>query len=499
LSVALLVECGLKILRAHVSAWANVRYHYLKSKRAFSHILTADLLSTERQGAAVHLERLNALDELRDFLGGQVLPLLVDLPFGVIFFIVMATINPLLSLLFVGVMGAMLFFSRGQTGNLFAIFKKRNVKNQEKINYLIDILEGIHTVKAFGMESQMMRHYEKLQQRMATDDNLVAAIHAEQARFGSMMTHMNVVVLASVALFFVMAHGMTFGELAACIVLAARIMIPYSKAMVLYGRLQAIRIARMHENEILNLPQESAYPHNHFEIEKGKIDIHNLGFRFSKAEPWVFRNINLTVAPGEIIAITSETQSGKSTLLALLAGLYEPEEGDIRIDNVDIMYINKMAYREKIGYIPQNGVLFQGNVLDNMTGFQEAEISSKTLALSTALGLDDIIQTLPYGYETVLGQTAVDSVSRGIKQRIVIARAFINQPKIVLFDEGNAAMDSKSDTKLKQFILENKGKWTCIMVTHRPSMIALADRVYHLSAEGLRELSPTLSEVSHAN
>ena len=166
-------------------------------------------------------------------------------------------------------------------------------------------------------------------------------------------------------------------------------------------------------------------------------------------------------------------------------GLYVPNKGKILLDGYDISQFQSESIRSQIAYLPSEGKLFNGTIMENLTKFQENEYHKQAKAIAKQLGLADIIQSLPEGYETMLGEQVTDILSRGIKQRIVIARELMNNPPIILFDEANSAIDIRGDEFLKATLASMKGKSTIILISYRPSTLQLADKFYQLKQKGI--------------
>lgn len=159
------------------------------------------------------------------------------------------------------------------------------------------------------------------------------------------------------------------------------------------------------------------------------------------------------------------------------------------MDGMDLNELDPSSVRRKIGYLPQHGVLFNGTILENLTMFKP-ELEDKALRMARLLGLDDVVARMPLGYDTQVGNGAYDSLPRGIKQRVAIARALMVDPVVLLFDEANAAMDSAGDRVLTEFLEQARGKRTLILVSHRPSLLKMADEIYDLNNGALQKREP---------
>jgi ATP-binding cassette subfamily C protein LapB len=222
---------------------------------------------------------------------------------------------------------------------------------------------------------------------------------------------------------------------------------------------------------------------------QGRITLENVSFRFGDKAPFVISDVDIDIGEGECIGIAGGNGSGKSTLLALMQGALRPSVGRVLVDGHDVAAYDPQTVREQIAYLPQSGVLFQGTILQNITLFRP-EFDDVAVEMAALLGLDEVVATMAFGFDTPVGDGAYDSLPRGIKQRIAIARALVNNPRCVLFDEANTAIDTTGDNFMRVWLERAKGKRTLVLVTHRPSLLKLADRVFDLDAGRLTPRPP---------
>jgi ATP-binding cassette, subfamily C, bacterial LapB len=166
----------------------------------------------------------------------------------------------------------------------------------------------------------------------------------------------------------------------------------------------------------------------------------------------------------------------------LLAGLLQPTSGRIKFDGNDISQFDPRAVRKVAAYLPQKPELFSGTVMENLTGFRKGEAEDTAIMLAEQLGLDEKIALLPGGYETQLGDTTAESLPAGTRQQIAIVRSLVTRPAIILFDEANSNLDSQDDARLRDTLATYRGRSTVVMVSHRPSMLGISDRVFRLSS-----------------
>jgi ATP-binding cassette subfamily C protein LapB len=282
---------------------------------------------------------------------------------------------------------------------------------------------------------------------------------------------------------------MTTGGLAACSLLAGRALQPLQRAIGIWNRFQTFALARDRLREMFELEVEAQSGMPPLPPVKGRLELRNISFRYGEKMPWILKDVSVTIEAGECIAIVGGNGSGKTTLLALMQGTLAPTVGRVLVDGNDLQAHDPHTVRTQIAYLPQHGMLFQGTILQNITMYRN-ELDLAAMDTADALGLDEVVATMAQGYDTPVGDSAYDSLPRGIRQRIAIARALVNDPKVVLFDEANTAVDGAGDKLLTGALEHMKGRNSMVLVTHRPSMIRMADRVFDLSNGTLSERTP---------
>ncbi|WP_297018587.1 ABC transporter transmembrane domain-containing protein [Thalassospira sp.] len=476
---ALVLEAILRLGRAYISSLSAAKFEHYSSQQAVGHLLSASLTDYGKTAPGLHLQRLNSLNMLRDFYSGQAIGAVVDLPFIVLFLALIAVIGGHLVFVPLGILLVFFLTAMFLGRDLRAALDDRSQSDERRYNFIIETLTGIHTIKSMAMENLMIRRHDQLQTQCAGDDLRAARSAHAAVNASATFSMLTMVLVAAVGSVLVINGQLTVGGLAACTMLSGRSIQPLQRAMTLWTQFQNIRVARQRVNELFEIEEEDALGSADMPLLDGKIELRNVAFSHADGKK-IFENLDLLVEPGDSIAITGDNGTGKTTLLWLLMGALRPDRGEVLLDGKDPADYTAESTRRQIAYLPQHGVMFKGTILENITGFRKEIGVERVIEIARRLGLDDIVMRMPEGYDTEVGGQASETLPRGVKQRIAVARALIDYPRIVLFDEANSSLDIAGDNIMTSLMVELKKHCTLVMVSHRPSLIAMANKQYRL-------------------
>ena len=480
LVVVLMLDGILRVVRSHITGWTAARFEHLAGCAAVDRLLSTDITAFERDAPGIHLDRISAIDALRDFHAGQAKLLIVDLPFVLLFLgLIWIIAGPLV------LVPVVLLAVLAVTAILVGLALKQSLHERadlddRRYNFIIEALSGIHTVKVMAMEALLQRRYERLQESGAATTYRSTFLSNVATAIGSLFSNLTMVSVAAVGATYVMATELSIGGLAACTLLAGRAVQPLLRALGLWTQFQNIQVASQRVDTLFSLEPEARAADDNAGKLSGAVELQNVSFAYGADEPTLFDKINLKIKPGEIIGISGGTGSGKTSLLMLMMNALRPTEGRVLFDGIEVSHYKPDTLRRQVAYLAQNAVLFQGTILENITMFRGSEATEAGLAAAQLLGLDKQIHRLPAGFETRVGDGAQDELPTGLKQGIVMARALAGNPCLILFDEANSALDSRSDSVLKGALQSLKGGPSMVLVSHRPSMLKLADRVFEI-------------------
>ncbi len=485
--VALIAELALKILRAYVSSWSSARFTNNMGRQLFHHLVYSDLSQFKQHTAGEYLDKFNSAESIRDYYCGQNLTLLVDIPFIVIYLALMFVISPIVSIVpcivIIYMVAAGVLTSEKVKTNMAAKTSMSEVKSK----FLIEMLSGIHTIKALGMEEQFLRRYERLHQREILGNYELIQNSSESSRNASMYSQLAVILTGCVGGIMVIYRMLSVGGLAAEILIVGRLMLPITKLISYLERRKELAVALEDLNFLMSFKEE--YPENLIKLDpyQGGLSLQNVSFSHVNSDRVILDNINLSIKSKETVILHGAIGAGKSTLLLLISSIYKPSSGSITVDDINLNEVDLDNYRRQVAYMSDGGELFTGTILENLTLLEPEKYGADAKQLAKELGLHDIIEAMPQAYDTLVGTGTVDLLSKGHKQLVLIIRALVDQPKLILFDEANLALDVDSDVRLRKYLLTLKGKCTMILNTYRPSLIAMGDRHVKLADGKLTE------------
>lgn len=477
-AIVLLLDLALKTARAHIAGWAGAHFEHQVAVNSVSTLLSADLDSIEAEAPGRHLDRLGGVDMVRDFYSSQASLALVDLPFVLIFLALLAWIaGPLVLvpavLLVIFSLAALRLGARLRTA-----IKDRDVWDDRRYNFIIEALSGLHTIKSLAMEQLIERRYERLMQSCSTAGMRIAYLSGLAQSLGSSFSQITMVLVVSSGAFLVIGDTLSIGGLAACTLLAGRTVQPVLRSLGIWTRFQSIQVA---EEKLAELDR---YPAAVIRDSQGSdrlnsVELDNVSFSYESDGAEILRGISLKIKRGEIVGIRGGNGSGKTTLLRLMMGSIRPTKGKICLNGTPLDEASANL-TNAIAYLPQTPVLFAGSVLDNITMFRPDEMLDDALRMAARLGLDRVFARYPRGFETEIGASASSILPGGVGQRIAIARALLNKPRLILFDEANNALDGRGDAMLVDILQRLRKSTAIVMVTYRPSLLKISDRRYDL-------------------
>jgi ATP-binding cassette subfamily C protein LapB len=475
LAVVVVLDGVLRLARQALSQWSAARWEHLTSCRAVAHLLQADPAALRREKPGQQLDRLNAIETLRDYYGGPGRLALIDLPFVPIYLLLIGAIAGLLVLVPLAVLLVVATAVPLIAVRLRDALARRHTVDDRRAAFVLEALGNIRTIKTLAAERLMLRRYERLPQTsgQATHASVIWSNAAQTV--GTLLTSGVLVATATVGAIMVMGGSLTLGGLAACTLLTGRAVQPVLRALGLWTQLQGIGLAKRKLADLRALPQgavrlsEDGAPalSGAIAVQGVQLDTPDGGRLFDR--------LDLSVAPGEMVTVSGASGAGKSALLAVLSGDLPVTAGEVRYDGRDIARSGR-GVRAQIALVPQMPVLFHGSLLDNVTMFEEGAAIDRALETAAALGLDVDVNRLPGGWDTQVAEGIGHELPMSVRQKVTIVRALARRPRVLLLDESNSALDGAADARLRDLLAGARGRMSVVMVTLRPSIQRVADR-----------------------
>jgi ATP-binding cassette subfamily C protein LapB len=421
---------------------------------------------------------LRAFESVRDFISSATVIAFIDVPFAVLFLVVIGWIAwPLVFPFLIGVL-LLLVYAMTVQGRMHELAEMTYRAGAQRNATLIEGLVGMETVKALGGEAPIQRRWEKsaaLLARLSTQLRLLSA----SATHGAAWVQQTVSVVVIVIGVYLIGDGaLSVGGLVACYMLSSRAMAPIGQVA---GLLVQYHVAATALNSLDSWMQRDVErPDGANFISrptlKGEIELRDLGFHYPGQETEALRNVSLRIRPGEHVAILGRIGSGKTTLEKLILGLYRPTSGALLIDGIDQRQLDPAELRRHIGYVPQDVTLFYGSLRDNITMAVPQADDAAVLRAAEVAGIAQFVNTHPQGFDMQVGERG-SLLSGGQRQGVAIARAVIGAPEILLLDEPTASMDQASEEEVKRRLRTYAEGRTMIVVTHRTSLLDLVERI----------------------
>lgn len=482
---AIALEAVLRLVRSYLLLRNGASYEHRLSCLAMGRILNARLGSTNSSGIGEQLNRVSSIATLKDFHSGYALTVLAELAFVPIFLCVIAYLYPPVAVVAGLVLLVFALLSLVVGVGVRKAIEARETANDTRFNFLIEVLDGIRTVKTLALERLMARRYDALQAR-STQANFNAA-----QRTGALITlsavfsHAMVAAVVGFGAYAVLGGEITAGALVATIVLSARTMPPMQRALALWARYQDYRRARTLLRAVCSAPQQvvegpaSPLPRQ----RDGQVQLK--GVHFSLRGVTVAKGLDLSLRRGDTVAITGGDAQQRSLLLALIAGIYPPNEGSVEIDRLPIASYSSLELTRHVGLVRASAPVFRGTIRDNITAFGQHNVALAR-EVSALLGIDKEVAALASGLDTMLTGGATENISPGLAQRITIARALAPKPRIILFDNADRALDRSGYARLYSVLARLKGRITMVITSDDANVRGLADRTLLLEDGRLR-------------
>ncbi len=467
----------LKTLRGYFVDNAGKRADVLLSARIFEQVLNIQM-AAKPQSAGGFANQLRDFESLRDFFTSATLITLVDIPFLVIFLLIIYMIGgpvayvPMAAVPIVIIGGLVVQYP------LRHAIRKTQEEAAQKQGVVVETIGALETIKSLGAEGRMQGEWERFVGASAKTGLSARTVSQLGINLAGMATQLVTVGVVVFGVYRIAANEMTVGALIACTILSGRTMLPLSQVAGLLSRLHQSMAALKMLNEIMALPVEREPGKRYLSrnITSGAIEFQNVTFTYPGGDVPALKEVSFRIEPGERVGILGPIGSGKTTVSKLLINLYAPQEGSVLIEGTDVRQIDPADIRRAVGVTMQDVLLFQASMRDNIAMGAPHADDAQILKAATLAGVHEFVSRHPHGYDMQVGERG-QTLSGGQRQCIALARALLPDPPILMLDEPSSMMDMASERQFAERLKLNLHDKTLILVTHRPSLFHLVDRL----------------------
>lgn len=487
LLLAILFEAALSGIRSYVFAHTTSKLDVELGDRLFKHLLELPIGYFQSRRVGDSVARVRELEQIRSFLTGNALTLVIDLAFSFVFLAVMFCYSVKLTLYVLLAVPAYALLSIVFTPVLRARLNDRFNRSAENQAFLVETISGIETLKAMAVEPSWMQEWQR--QLASYVRSGLSATTTGLAAGGGVRLVSRLVTLAIMwaGAWCVMDGQLTVGQLIAFNMLAAQVAAPILRLAQMWNDFQQVGVSMERLGDILNARTEVAGPRTALPRIDGSVEFDQVSFRYRSDSAEVLRGVSFRVAAGEVLGIVGRSGSGKSTVTKLIQRLYVPSRGKILIDGQDVAVIDASSLRSQIGVVLQENVLFNRSVRENIALAQPLASLEEIIAVAKLAGAHEFICELPEGYDTAIGENGT-GLSGGQRQRIALARALLKDPRILIMDEATSALDYESERIIQDGMDRICRGRTVMIVAHRLSAVRHADRILVLERGEIAEM-----------
>jgi ATP-binding cassette subfamily C protein LapB len=440
--------------------------------------------------AGAYAHHLAQVEQMREFFASATLSAISDLPFIIIFVgMVFVVGGPLGWVLVIGIPLLMLLSALIQ-GALRRAMSSHMQQQADLHGVLVEAVDGLEDLKAAGAQGRFLRKYEEATAAAATAMLRTRSITSWTMNISAITQQLVTMVMLVWGVYLIDDKVISGGALIGAVMFATRAVAPLSSVTSLATRYQGARAAMRALDEVMNKPTEREPGKVYLPRREltGRIGLVDIGFSYpaspdqgTAAGPRVLKGVTLRVEPGERVAILGRIGSGKSSMLRLLAGLYQPSEGQVEVDGIDLRQIDPADYRARVGFVAQDPRLFNGTLRDNVLLDRPSADPARLVDVAKLTGLDRLIAAHPQGWELPVGEAGA-LLSGGQRQLVALARCLVTQPQVLLMDEPTSSMDAQSEVAFLRQLKEACGNCTLVLVTHRPAVLELVSRIVVVDA-----------------
>jgi len=479
----------LNLIRTFLFTDTTNRIDIATSGNILTHLFRLPLGYFDNRPVGEISTRIAELGTIRSFLTGTALTLILDVIFGVLYLFVCISYSGLLTAVALGVVPLYLALVYVVSPVIKSQLRIAAEANAAASSLMVEALTGIQTVKAQHAETTLRWRWQQRYARFISSNFRTTIIGTTAGSIGSFFNEIGGLAVLWVGAYLVLKGELTIGQLIAFRIISGNVVGPIIRLAGTWQTIQGLQISVERLADVVDAETEQSPEARPIALPpiKGRVEFDRLSFRFRPHAPLVVKNVSFTVEPGCFVGIVGQSGSGKSTIMKLLPRLYDPTEGVIRIDDYDIAKVDIDSLRQQIGIVPQDSMLFDGTVRDNIALNAPDASDQEVIRAAQVACAHAFIMDLPNGYDSNVGERGA-ALSGGQRQRVAIARAILSRPRLLILDEATSALDYLTErTVCENLRRELKGD-TVFFITHRLGTIRNADCILLMENGLLQEM-----------
>ncbi|MBK1986057.1 peptidase domain-containing ABC transporter [Sphaerospermopsis aphanizomenoides BCCUSP55] len=471
-------EAVLTTLRTYLFVDTTNRIDMSLGSQIIDHLLRLPLRYFERRPVGELATRINELENIRQFLTGTALTVGLDAVFSVVYIIVMLFYSWQLTIVGLGTIPLFVVITLIAAPTVSRQLRSKAERNAETQSYLVEVMSGIQTVKAQNIELRSRFSWQERYARFVAAGFKTVITSTLANSTSQFLNKLSSLLVLWVGAYLVLQGELTLGELIAFRIISSYVTSPILRLAQIWQNFQETGLSLERLSDIVDTPQEAELDRDNIPLPAivGAVKYENVSFRFAPSGPLQLNNVSLDFPHGQFVGIVGQSGSGKSTMMKLLLRLYNVESGRILIDGYDISKVELYSVRRQIGVVPQDPLLFDGTVQENIALTNPDATTEEIIEAARIAVAHEFIMNLPNGYNTRVGERG-SALSGGQRQRIAIARSILQKPKLLVLDEATSALDYPTEKQICLNLARAFQGTTVFFITHRLNTVSNANTI----------------------
>lgn len=471
-------EAVLTTLRTYLFVDTTNRIDMSLGSQIIDHLLRLPLRYFDKRPVGELSTRINELENIRQFLTGTALTVVLDALFSVVYIVVMLFYSWELTLVGLGTIPLFVLVTLIAAPTVSRQLRNKAERNAETQSYLVEVMSGIQTVKAQNIELRSRFSWQKKYAKFVAAGFKTVITSTLANSTSQFLSKLSSLLVLWVGAYLVLKQELTLGELIAFRIISSYVTTPILRLAQIWQNFQETGLSLERLSDIVDSPQEAEIDKNNIPLPPiiGGVKYENVSFRFAASGPLQLTNVTVEFPAGQFVGIVGQSGSGKSTMMKLLLRLYDTESGRILVDGYDIAKVELYSLRRQIGVVPQDTLLFDGTVQENIALTNPEATTEEIIEAAQIAVAHEFIMGLPQGYNTRVGERG-SALSGGQRQRIAIARSVLQRPKLLVLDEATSALDYPTEKQICLNLARTFKGSTVFFITHRLNTVSNADTI----------------------